>query len=73
MSYLTDGVRLYEDLGACQNFGLTGGSWLTVRDCRTDTVRTMCQLEQALCEPVPRASVTSDERQHRPHRAIPSA
>jgi hypothetical protein len=51
-SYLTDGVHLYEDLGSCENFGLAGGNWLTVRDCRTDIVRTMCQLEQALCEPV---------------------
>ena len=54
MSFLTDGVHLYENLGSCVNFGLAGGSWLTVRDCRTDAVRTMCQLEQALCEPVPR-------------------
>jgi hypothetical protein len=53
VSYLTDGVHLYEPLGSCQNFGLAGGAWLTVRDCRTDTVRTMSQLEQALCEPVP--------------------
>ena len=59
MSYLTDGVHLYENLGLCENFGLTGGSWLTVRDCRTDTVRTMSQLEQALCEPVPRRVATS--------------
>jgi hypothetical protein len=54
MSYLTDGVHLYETLGSCQNFGLAGGAWLTVRDCRTDIVRTMCELEQALCEPVTR-------------------
>lgn len=52
VSYLTDGVHLYENLGSCQNFGLAGGIWVTVQDCRTDTVRTMCQLEQALCEPV---------------------
>ena len=52
VSYLTDGVYLYENLGSCENFGLAGGSWLTVRDCRTDIVRTMCQLEQALCEPI---------------------
>jgi hypothetical protein len=50
--YLTDGVHLYENLGSVENFGLAGGKWLTVQDCRTDTVRTMCQLEQALCEPV---------------------
>jgi hypothetical protein len=59
VSYLTDGVHLYENLSSCQNFGLAGGSWLTVRDCRTGTVRTMCQLEQALCDPVPRGAVTS--------------
>jgi hypothetical protein len=53
MSYLTDGVHLYEMLGSYENFGLRGGSWLTVRDCRTDTVRTMSELEQALCYPVP--------------------
>jgi hypothetical protein len=53
MKYLTDGVHLYENLGSCENFGLAGGSWLTVRDCRTDTVRTLSELEQALCEPVP--------------------
>jgi hypothetical protein len=59
VSYLTDGVHLYESLGSCQNFGLAGGSWLIVQDCRTDTVRTMCQLEQAVCEPVPGRSATS--------------
>jgi hypothetical protein len=45
-------VHLYENLGSVKNFGLAGGGWLTVRDCRTETVRTMCQLEHALCEPV---------------------
>jgi hypothetical protein len=54
MSYLTDGVHLYEKLGWCQNFGLAGGGWLTVRDCLTDTVRSMCELELALCEPIAR-------------------
>jgi hypothetical protein len=53
MSYLTDGVHLYEKLGWCQNFGLAGGGWLTVRDCLTDAVRSMSELELALCEPVP--------------------
>jgi hypothetical protein len=52
VSYLTDGVHLYEKIGWCQNFGLTGGGWLTVRDCVTDAVRSMCELEQALCEPI---------------------
>jgi hypothetical protein len=52
VSYLTDGMNLYEKLASCENFGLAGGNWLTVRDCRTDIMRTMCQLEQALCEPV---------------------
>jgi hypothetical protein len=59
MSYLTDGVHLYEQLDWCQNFGLTGGGWLTVRDCLTETVRSMSELEVALCEPVPRRRVTS--------------
>jgi hypothetical protein len=54
VSYLTDGVHLYEQLGWCQNFGLAGGGWLTVRDCLTDDVRSMSELELALCEPVPR-------------------
>jgi hypothetical protein len=54
VSYLTDGVHLYEQLGWCQNFGLTGGGWLTVRDCLTGDVRSMSELELALCEPVPR-------------------
>jgi hypothetical protein len=54
VSYLTDGMHLYEKLGWCQNFGLAGGRWLTVRDCLTDVVRTLSELEQALCEPVPR-------------------
>jgi hypothetical protein len=54
VSYLTDGVHLYEKIGWCQNFGLAGGGWLTVRDCRTGAVRAMCELELALCEPVPR-------------------
>lgn len=52
VSYLTDGVHLYENLGWRRNFGLTGGGWLDVRDCVTDTVRRMCELELALCEPV---------------------
>jgi len=54
MTYLTDGVHLYEKIRWCQNFGRTGGGWLTVRDCRTGNVRVMCQLETALCEPVHR-------------------
>jgi hypothetical protein len=54
MGYLTDGVHLYEKLGSCENFGLSGGRWLTVQDCLTGVVRAMCELEQALCEPVPR-------------------
>ena len=58
MSYLTDGMHLYEKIGWCQNFGLTGGGWLTVRDCRTGDVRVMCQLESALCGPVPRLSAS---------------
>ena len=53
MSYLTDGVHLYETLHSCQNFGLAGGAWLTVRDCLTDAVRALNELELALCEPVP--------------------
>ena len=31
MTYLTDGVHLYEKISWCQNFDLTGGGWLTVR------------------------------------------
>ena len=54
MSYLTDGVHLYEKLHSCQNFGLAGGAWLTVRDCLTGTVRALSELELALCEPVRR-------------------
>ncbi len=56
MSYLTDGVHLYEEIGWCQNFGRAGGGWLTVRDCRTENVRVMCDLERTLCESVPRRS-----------------
>ena len=59
MNYLTDGVHLYEKIGWCENFGLTGGGWLTVRDCRTGTVRALCQLELALCEPVSRSPAVS--------------
>jgi hypothetical protein len=62
MSYLTDRVHLYEAIGWCQNFGLTGGGWLTVRDCRTGDVRAMCELELALCEPVPSRPVISADR-----------
>jgi hypothetical protein len=54
VSYLTDGVHLYESLGWCRNFGLAGGGWLTVRDCATDAVRRLSDLELALCEPVAR-------------------
>ena len=54
MSYLTDGVHLYEQLGWCENFGLAGGGWLTVRDCLTGVVRSMSELELGLCDPVPR-------------------
>lgn len=59
MTYLTDGVHLYEKISWCQNFDLTGGGWLTVRDCRTGNVRAMCQLELALCESIPEAPVVS--------------
>jgi hypothetical protein len=59
MGYLTDGVHLYEKLGWCENFGLSGGGWLTVRDCLTGAVRAMSELEQALCEPVPRREAVS--------------
>ena len=59
VSYLTDGVHLYEAIGWRQNFGLKGGGWLSVRDCRTGDVRAMCELELALCEPVPRRPVIS--------------
>jgi hypothetical protein len=59
VNYPTDGVHLYEGLGWCQNFGLTGGGWLTVRDCRTGTIRKLCRLELALCEPVPRPQAGS--------------
>ena len=52
VSYLTDGVHLYEAIGWRQNFGLKGGGWLSVRDCRTGEERAMCELELALCEPV---------------------
>jgi hypothetical protein len=52
--YLTDGFHLYENLGWRANFGLTGGGWLTVRDCATGAVRAMSELEVALCDPVPR-------------------
>ena len=59
MSYLTDGVHLYENLGWRKNFGLAGGGWLAVRDCLTDTVRVMCELELALCDAVPRTPPAS--------------
>lgn len=59
MNYLTDGVHLYETISWCQNFGLAGGGWLTVRDCRTGAVRAMSELEVALCEPIPRRPTTS--------------
>ena len=59
VSYLTDSVHLYEEIGWCQNFGLNGDGWLTVRDCRTGDVRALCELERALCEPVPGRAVIS--------------
>ncbi len=59
MSYLTDGLHLYEKLGWCKNHGLTGGGWLTVRDCFSGAVRAMSELEYALCEPVPRRPAAS--------------
>jgi hypothetical protein len=55
MSYLTDGVHLYEKISWRQNFGRAGGRWLTVCDCRTENVGVMCDLELALCESVPDA------------------
>ena len=55
MSYLTDGVHLYEKLHSCQNFGLAGGAWLTVRDCLTDTRPSSVRLPGRL--PFPGASV----------------
>ena len=59
---LTDRVHLYEEIGWCDNFGLTGGGWLTVRDCRTGDVRAMCELELALSEPVRRAPILAVTR-----------
>lgn len=58
MSYLTDGMHLYESLGWSQNFGMAGGGWLIVRNCLTGAVRPIGELELALCEAVPRGRVS---------------
>jgi hypothetical protein len=56
MSYLSDGVNLYEVVYERdeRNYGRAGGSLhvLVVRDVQTDVARRMGSLERALCEPV---------------------
>lgn len=52
MRYITDGVHLYEVERLDRNYGLAGGYMATVRDVRTDAVRSIGNLEFALCEPV---------------------
>jgi hypothetical protein len=52
MSYLTDGVHLYELLDRLRNYGRLGGEYLLVRDCETERVRAMSPLESSLCLPV---------------------
>lgn len=49
MTFLTDGFHLYEVEGQLRNFGCTGGAFTIVRDCRTDRVREMSDLERAAC------------------------
>jgi hypothetical protein len=53
VSYLTDGVHVYEQFGSGPNFGRAGGGGLTVRECLPVVVRSMSGLELALCERVP--------------------
>ena len=50
MTYLTDGVHLYEVEGTVTNYGLLGGMFAIVRDCVTGAIRDMSELEQALCD-----------------------
>lgn len=49
MSYLTDGVHLYEVLARVRNFGRLGGEFVQVRDVVSERTRMMGLLEQALC------------------------
>ena len=52
MTYVTDGVHLYEVEGTIENYGLIGGVFAIVRDCLTGAIREMSELEWALCDPV---------------------
>lgn len=52
MSYVTDGVHLYEIEGYERNYGRIGGLVWLVRDVISGAFRRVWPLEQALCEPV---------------------
>ena len=52
MSYITDGVHLYEIAGRHANHGLRGGEVLVVCDCASGAVRVLSDLEAALCRTV---------------------
>ena len=54
--YITDGVYLYEVLRRIQNYGLRGGTFIQVVDCRTESTRMLSDLEAALCSPVAAAA-----------------
>jgi hypothetical protein len=50
--YITDGVELFEVLEVRANYGLAGGHYLMVVNCRTEVVRMMAPLEATLCSRV---------------------
>jgi hypothetical protein len=60
MTYLTDGVHLYEVEGTVTNYGLIGGVFAIVRDCMTGAIRDMGELERAICELVKDERPTED-------------
>src|SRR6202012_1957837 len=58
VTYITDGIHLYEILHcrSIRNYGLRGGGFVTliVRDCVTEDPWWMSELEVAACSPVGR-------------------
>ena len=53
MTYITDGVHLYEAEGREGNYGLAGGAVWIVRDVVSETLRRVWPLEQSLLRTVP--------------------
>lgn len=52
MTYVTDGIHLYEIEGYERNYGRIGGIVWLARNAATEARRRIWPLEQALCKPI---------------------